>query len=344
MELDEVVGGHEEPPLGAHGGTSSAVETCDPAVVFGVTEDRLDRLLAFSVETRPCSVASTVASSRSARRSTRAGGLRLRDRWDRTWTSARRRSCRSAARSRTRRQRPRPQVARRCRRFELAQVASPSARAREVDRLVGDLGGEHDLLLVDGGLGVVSLHPTCPLLVFICFESGSVKLTLPSGSTAAGRASAACPARARGCRARARGSADRPRSSGDRSQAPAPAVARRARGARQREHVRAVARAPLLELAAALAQPTHAALVAAGADGRLHRLHRLLARRLGRALAPPSRSSSSARFGLRQRPAPSLPGAQMLGQLVPARVAVELVLGLIGRPRLGRRSPARSRP
>jgi hypothetical protein len=49
-----------------------------------------------------------------------------------------------------------------------ARPSSPSTAAtirgklREVGRQVGDLGGEHDLLLVDRGLRVIPLHETEP--------------------------------------------------------------------------------------------------------------------------------------------------------------------------------------
>jgi hypothetical protein len=39
-----------KPPLGAHSQPASSVEPVEPAVVFGVTVDRLDGFLSFSVE------------------------------------------------------------------------------------------------------------------------------------------------------------------------------------------------------------------------------------------------------------------------------------------------------
>ena len=50
VELDEVVGGGDEPPLGAGCGSSAAVKADEAAVVFGVAEDGLDELAALLVE------------------------------------------------------------------------------------------------------------------------------------------------------------------------------------------------------------------------------------------------------------------------------------------------------
>ena len=52
-------------------------------------------------------------------------------------------------------------------------------KRREVDRLGRDLGGEHDLMLVDDRLRVVALH--IAFWPFITCESGSVRLTVPCG-------------------------------------------------------------------------------------------------------------------------------------------------------------------
>jgi hypothetical protein len=46
VELQQVVGGSDEPPLGSHGGSSSALETIDATVELCVSEHRLDHRLA----------------------------------------------------------------------------------------------------------------------------------------------------------------------------------------------------------------------------------------------------------------------------------------------------------
>ena len=50
VELEEVVGGGDQPPFRAAGGSSSSLEAVDAPVELGVSEDRLDHRLAFSVE------------------------------------------------------------------------------------------------------------------------------------------------------------------------------------------------------------------------------------------------------------------------------------------------------
>jgi hypothetical protein len=50
VELEEVVGGGDQAPPGPDGGSAASVEAVDAAVVFGVGKDRLDELLATSVE------------------------------------------------------------------------------------------------------------------------------------------------------------------------------------------------------------------------------------------------------------------------------------------------------
>jgi hypothetical protein len=45
VELEQVVGGHAEPPFGPDGGSSAAVEAGDAAAVFGVAEHGLDDVL-----------------------------------------------------------------------------------------------------------------------------------------------------------------------------------------------------------------------------------------------------------------------------------------------------------
>ena len=59
VELEEVVGGGDQAPFGADGGSASSVEAGEAAVVFGVAEQGLDQVLALAVERLPCSVAST---------------------------------------------------------------------------------------------------------------------------------------------------------------------------------------------------------------------------------------------------------------------------------------------
>src|SRR5439155_5536049 len=49
-ELEQVVGGGDQPPLGSAGGQSSSLEAVGAAVVFGLAEDRLDRLHALAVQ------------------------------------------------------------------------------------------------------------------------------------------------------------------------------------------------------------------------------------------------------------------------------------------------------
>jgi hypothetical protein len=48
VELEEVVGGGDQPPFGVAGGSSAALEAVDPAVELGVAEDGLDHALAFA--------------------------------------------------------------------------------------------------------------------------------------------------------------------------------------------------------------------------------------------------------------------------------------------------------
>src|SRR3954451_11414791 len=50
VEFDEVVGGGDQSPFGAGGGAAASGEAGEAAVVFGVTEDRLDQLFALRVE------------------------------------------------------------------------------------------------------------------------------------------------------------------------------------------------------------------------------------------------------------------------------------------------------
>src|SRR3954451_756533 len=50
VKLAEVVGGGHEPPFGTDGGAAGSLELREAAVVFGVAEDRLDRLAALLVE------------------------------------------------------------------------------------------------------------------------------------------------------------------------------------------------------------------------------------------------------------------------------------------------------
>src|SRR3954468_1708155 len=50
VELEQVVGGHAETPLGADGGSAAAVETGGAAVGFGVAKHRLDDVLSLPVE------------------------------------------------------------------------------------------------------------------------------------------------------------------------------------------------------------------------------------------------------------------------------------------------------
>jgi hypothetical protein len=50
VELEQVVGGHAEPPFGHDGGSSAAMESGDTAVVFGVAEPGLDDVLSLWVE------------------------------------------------------------------------------------------------------------------------------------------------------------------------------------------------------------------------------------------------------------------------------------------------------
>src|SRR3954449_6671284 len=50
VKLAEVVGGGHEPPFGTDGGAAASLELREAAVVFGVAEDRLDRLAALLVE------------------------------------------------------------------------------------------------------------------------------------------------------------------------------------------------------------------------------------------------------------------------------------------------------
>jgi hypothetical protein len=46
VELEEVAGGGDQTPLGAHGGSASAVEAADAAVELRLAKDRLDPRLA----------------------------------------------------------------------------------------------------------------------------------------------------------------------------------------------------------------------------------------------------------------------------------------------------------
>src|SRR3954449_12086805 len=50
VKFAEVVGGGHEPPFGAEGGAAASLELGEAAVVFGVAEDRFDRLAALLVE------------------------------------------------------------------------------------------------------------------------------------------------------------------------------------------------------------------------------------------------------------------------------------------------------
>src|ERR1035441_5541429 len=50
VELREVVGRGDQPPFGQRGGSAASLEAVDLAVVFGVSEDRLDGLLALAVD------------------------------------------------------------------------------------------------------------------------------------------------------------------------------------------------------------------------------------------------------------------------------------------------------
>ena len=50
MELEQVVGGRDEPPFGSDGASAASVKAAHAAVVFGVTEDGLDHGLATSVK------------------------------------------------------------------------------------------------------------------------------------------------------------------------------------------------------------------------------------------------------------------------------------------------------
>jgi hypothetical protein len=96
--------------------------------------------------------------------------------------------------------------------------------------------------------------------------------------------------------------------------------------ARARDRLRLLGTA-IVEPAAGLAVPASAALVFRPAARHLRRLldGLLGSHPLGLALA----------LCLRKPPPATLARAQLLGQLVAARLAVELVLGLVGRLRLG---------
>jgi len=50
VELEEVVGGHAEPPFGSDGGSSAAVEAGDATVVLRIAEHGLDDVLSLPVE------------------------------------------------------------------------------------------------------------------------------------------------------------------------------------------------------------------------------------------------------------------------------------------------------
>ena len=50
MELEEVVGGGDQAPFGADGGSAAALEAVQAAVELRVREDGLDHRLAFAVE------------------------------------------------------------------------------------------------------------------------------------------------------------------------------------------------------------------------------------------------------------------------------------------------------
>src|SRR5271166_6956044 len=50
VELQEVVGGREQPPFGPGGGSSTSGEAGEPAVVLGISEDRLNELRPLLVE------------------------------------------------------------------------------------------------------------------------------------------------------------------------------------------------------------------------------------------------------------------------------------------------------
>src|SRR5215207_2467455 len=50
VELEQVVGGGDQPPFGPAGGSSSSLKAVDPTVELRVSEHRLDHRLAFSVE------------------------------------------------------------------------------------------------------------------------------------------------------------------------------------------------------------------------------------------------------------------------------------------------------
>src|SRR3954451_24073044 len=50
VELEEVVGGGDESPFGAHGGSASSVEAAHSAVELRLAKDRLDHRLALAVE------------------------------------------------------------------------------------------------------------------------------------------------------------------------------------------------------------------------------------------------------------------------------------------------------
>src|SRR3954470_2156547 len=50
VKLGQVVARHQESPLGAHLGPAASVKSVGAVVVFGVAEQRLDRLLACAIE------------------------------------------------------------------------------------------------------------------------------------------------------------------------------------------------------------------------------------------------------------------------------------------------------
>ena len=215
-------------------------------------------------------------------------------------------------------------------------------KAREVGRAVGDFCGDHDLALIHDRLRVISLHKS--VVGFHRWVSGSVTLTTPSGTS--GRdpllRSATEPPALRvttvlavilirpvgrdlrvtlGLEALAREQEPilaRARN-GIRA---APSGAARAGGALPASNpgVPVARHDPLgveLELRPPQAVPARV------------QLQLLIVGCLGR--APLAR--------LTEELGPSFPRAQLLGQLIPALLAIQLVLGLIGRLSLGQNLP-----
>ena len=53
VELGEIVGGHQQPPFGPDSQASTAVKPGELAVLFGVTEQRLDSLTSLAIKPAP---------------------------------------------------------------------------------------------------------------------------------------------------------------------------------------------------------------------------------------------------------------------------------------------------